>query len=82
MHQVIRESPSGHRFPGFQANMVVRTPYLRSVSPPGHGSALPWSERAAGGSTLRLRSKLCLLLKRDLTIVQPVGAFLQLILKA
>lgn len=47
MHQVIRESPSGHGFPGFQANMVVRTPYLRSVSLPGHGSALPWSERGA-----------------------------------
>ncbi|XP_017813592.1 ras-related GTP-binding protein D isoform X3 [Papio anubis] len=42
------ESPSGRRFPGIHANTVVRTPYLLSVSPPGHGSACP------GGSARRV----------------------------
>ena len=38
---MIREAPIGSGFPEIQANTVVRTPNLCSVSPPGHGSACP-----------------------------------------
>lgn len=72
--QVIKESPCGRGYPEIQANKVVRTPYLCSASPPGHGSACP-GVSAGRGNTEPLRSKLCFLFKKqDLAIVQPAGA--------
>ena len=72
--QVIRKSPCGRGYPEIQANKVVRTPYLCSASPPGHGSACP-GVSAGRGNTEPLRSKLCFLFKKqDLAIVQPAGA--------
>lgn len=87
--QVMRKSPCGRRFPGIQANTVVRTPYLRSVSPPGHGSHCPGvsAGRRAGGrvgggyNVIQKQNSAACSRRRDLAIVQPVGAFLHLILK-
>lgn len=73
--QVVWELPSGRGLLGIQANTVVRTPYLRPVSSPGHDSACP-GVSAWWGNRLPLRSKLCLLFKkRDLAVVQPVRGF-------
>lgn len=55
--QVMWKSPSGCGFPGIQANTVVRTPYLCSVSPPGHGSACP-GVSTGRGNTLSLKQTL------------------------
>lgn len=54
---------SGRGFPGIQANTVVRTPYLRSVSPSGHDSACP-AESAWWGYTCHSEVHCLLLMKR------------------
>lgn len=70
------ESPSGRRFPGIHANTVVRTPYLLSVSPPGHGSACP-GVSARRGNSLPLKQTLFPVLEAGFSSRSACGGFLR-----